>query len=140
MAAPVRAARAANSFQSRTMPSPPPNRNLTRILRRGHHNNATGGCPAAPPVIQPLESRWSVTIGRGTAPPLQRRLDGAARRHHHDAAVVALDRLDLAQARQARSRPDLEQRAAAALDHGAAGVEVAEPPAFERRRLGILLR
>ena len=51
-------------------------------------------------------------------------------RHHHDLAVLALDGLDLAEARHVRSRTDPEQRAVAALDDGAAVVEVAQPPAF----------
>ena len=53
-------------------------------------------------------------------------------------AVLALDGLDLAEARHVRSRADLEQRAVAALDHGAAVIEVAQPPAFGDLRLGLL--
>ena len=47
--------------------------------------------------------------------------------------------LDPAEPRQVRSRTDLEQHAVAALDHGAAGVEVAQPPAFGDRQPCFLL-
>src|SRR5688500_6118776 len=99
----------------------------------------SGSAPAARPGMTVGESALIPARDVVRPPrPFERRGDDALRRGDDDLAVHALDGLDLADPRQHGARTALEQRAVAALEQGAAGVVVAQLPAFHRRGLVLL--
>ena len=118
--------------------------NLTRILARGPLSETqTGGRlrrrPSSNRQAAPQTVRSPAVVQAGRRGSSARAMMPLRRHHHH----LPFSRLMVStRPRPGTIRPgtDLEQRAVAALDDGAAIVEVAQPPAFDHRRLRLLLR